>query len=90
MSKTTMATIEIALLQDETCQADYGFSAAYRCWKGWEIKCCWPPENSDECSLKTYFPANAKVSLETGESMQMYALQVGGHSYSGISSPFLA
>ena len=34
--------------QDATCRSTH-CEAAYRCWEDRLFRCCWPPENDDEC-----------------------------------------
>ena len=84
MLKNTMPIIELIILQDLTCQGEY-CSVAYRCWDGPLMKCCWPPENQDECEdLKvTCFPAMARLSVANGKSMEMFELQVGDSVQTG-------
>ena len=36
-------------LQDVACRSSQHCKAAFRCWDGLQAKCCWPPENHNQC-----------------------------------------
>ena len=72
------------LLQDLWCH-NHHCQTAYGCWKGWELRSCWPPENYDGCHAnKGCFPSSVKVRLEDGKSVAMSDLQIGDRVQTGL------